>query len=253
MNISCVCRSFPFSTDGRDSALAALQAFQMKDKMSTLGAHHAASQANLLHPVITQQLLMAMTQQLYSMYNIPQQQQQQQQHSKSPAREERPSQNSKTQEIRQRHSDKHIENSVDLVNKKRKHSAVTDNSDGVLDLSVKKPKTDIAEVRCNTSTNSVDAPIDFSLKRKTERSEPKYSVHYKSSPGSVRHSFPSDYKYAERYTQSEKSEEKRFPVGCTCKSSSALDDITTWSVDKVCSFLTCLDGCASYAKVRPPV
>ena len=170
------------------------------------------------------------------------------------------------------------------IDRKRKYSEC----DGVLDLSMKKTKVDHSPSSVPRTFNYVldqDSPVDFSMKKQTcsdnlksthtvkqhnfvSPSHQSYSVGNKSysvqsKPYSVQssHSRSNSSSPATSRTCSSGQTERVVQHKPSYKQSlyntlwngvtKHLDkDMTKWTVDNVCSFLGCLEGCTEYMKVK---
>lgn len=94
-----------------------------------------------------------------------------------------------------------------------------------------------------------DAPLDFSMKN-TNHSDHSRNTEIDNRTNALNGSSNLYRHVAYNRRMSSHTNvvpKSRLPI-CTCGSSTD-DDITTWSVERVCYFLRDLDGCAPYSKV----
>lgn len=132
------------------------------------------------------------------------------------------------------------------ANNKRKFIEV--DTDGALDLSIKKPKHVYSYPSLNKkhSVLNYDGPLDFSVKQTSGINHSKSNIAH-SAP----HNFDSNIYTSSSYrnsTSSTASSRKQSGKGCCgCRTGG---DIWSWSVEQVCSFLKSVDGCSAYVKVR---
>lgn len=243
--LSSIYGPLPFPVETRDAAFAAVQEMHRRHDMLRFIAQSQLEPSSpaLLYPMMTQQILLAMTQQLYSTCNKP---------GWSPDRmsdkvnlniDQSNLQNFENSKARQGVVNAHgtsCEQNLDIQSKKRKH--VKEEHDGALDLSVKKQRTESACVykQPNPAPDSFDAPLDFSMK-KTQYPNKCYNTN--NSPNMTESIRTDRSPWPGQQTPTPKS---RTPH-CRCGKGGD-GDVTQWSVDRVCSFLRNLDGCAQYAK-----
>lgn len=237
-------RPLPFPVDSKDAAFAALQELHRRHDMNMLRlvtqGHINGSASSLLYPMMTQQILLAMTQQFYSLYNVP---------DWSPTTKCAVPKSEPSDLQTRRPAQPSPDHSV----KKRKSSEI---SDCALDLSLKRPKTEMSRSYKTPSYPEVtqcDTPLDFSMKKM------QYPHHHSNSNNkSVNHKMNStnvstlSSEHSLRWSnQLSVPPTKSVPATmCTCGKAAADDDITSWSVEQVCFFIQSLDGCAGYAKVN---
>ncbi|KAL4240537.1 Sterile alpha motif domain containing 11 [Mactra antiquata] len=237
--VSSIYGPLPFPVDSKDAAFAALQEMHRRHDMSMLQlvaqGQLNGSASSLLYPMMTQQILLAMTQQFYSLYNVPNWSPTTKlpvpkEHSEMPVR--RPAQPS-----------------PDISSSKKRK--VNDTGDCALDLSVKRPKTEINRNFKPPSFPEVaqcDAPLDFSMK-KVQYPYPYSDTNSKGMSSRINSLNGSllDAEHLRRWSSQQNVVSKSVPVICSC-ASAVDDDVTSWSVEQVCYFLKNLDGCAGYAK-----
>lgn len=158
----------------------------------------------------------------------------------------------------------------DSMDRKRKYS----DCDGALDLSVKKTKAECTVTKVPQQYNYVidqqDSPIDFSLKKTTYDIPKSFNESNQQnfiSPGQKINSARIE-QYRTNYTSNTLCNKAATQMDKNCSvpnkqnlSKSAYNslwycvtrqldkDMTKWTVNHVCSFLGCLEGCAEYIQV----
>lgn len=96
---------------------------------------------------------------------------------------------------------------------------------------------------------SYDAPLDFSMKKTNHSDHCRNTViDNRTNALSGSSNLYRNVEYNSRTSSHTNVVPKSRLLICTCGSLTD-DDITTWSVERVCYFLRDLDGCAPYAKV----
>lgn len=272
-----------YPADKKDAFMVALQdAYRKEDLLRHFpnGSFTGAETSPLLYPMMTQQILLAMTQRLYSMCNVPTSSVGAfvAPHDMKTSLGGKPCKTNDLDFLSRCSSANGLlqtSNQYDMASKKRKHSSVDAN--GALDLSMKRTKYDDKVFESFSKHNSSvhkqpDIPLDFSVKQHhiTDIRSPVVSasfpnfLHYAAQsakqhtdkypmPSFYRSNAPIDTKpkvsdsygsWSNHFNDMLKSQTLN---PCTCDKK-CIDDITTWSVNKVCDFLKTLDGCGTYAK-----
>ncbi|XP_045213152.2 uncharacterized protein LOC123563981 [Mercenaria mercenaria] len=282
--MSSIYGPLPFPVDTKDAAFAALQEMNRRHDMLRLITQGYAdgSSSSFFYPVMTQQILLAMTQQLYNLCNIPgwlsstkpskvypKLQTSEIKHKQTPPAFDIPNhrilvpqaqgiqyQNDMLlQEIQHRrtiHSQEVQKRRISPFStvmslKKRKQSEAA--TDCALDLSVKRQRVDSAsssKLKNVSDVNGYDAPLDFSMK-KTKCRDQCHNKELGNTTSVINGSVKTDVNFDRQVSVCTNAVQKSSFIMCTCDSPRD-EDITSWSVERVCYFLRDLDGCAPYAK-----
>lgn len=262
--LSSIYGPLPFPVNSNESAFAALQEMQRRHDMLrflTQGQMDPSSPA-FMYSMITQQILLAMTQQLFSTCNKTDWPSSQKCDSLKPdwTNSLKPEPDWTTlppRSIVHNTKDNVPFNNLTINShipvqghevpcKKRKYPEERTSSDGALDLSMKKPKM---TNQCTAAPSMPkhdfsDAPLDFSMKKTTYTERCFYKA---SSPVGTLNSSQRVGDSAVLWSNHTNGSSRPKALYCRCIDATK-DDITKWSVDRVCEFLRNLDGCAQYTK-----
>lgn len=278
----------PLPVDTKDTGFAALQEMQRRYEMLRLLTQgQVDGTTSVLYPMMTQQILLAMTQQLYSMYNVPCWLPSSKPSSSNP--------NSPTPEIHRKHSlnpteihQRHLPQTSETqrrrmsqtpetsyrntatpsqeipyrrymqtldnqhgATQKRKHSELA--TDCAIDLSVKRNKAETkrAEKHYSTEPSNLSDVKGFDAPLDFSMKKTKQQEQCHSKQIDSKQTIGAFNMFSKVDYQRHKSVSEHIPEArpkvCTCDRVKE-DDISSWSVEQVCRFLRDLDGCAQYAK-----